>query len=89
MVPVDRGMIIKDENSTLDPSILEWLDEIHRRTRADIFLLDPEDRNEDGSPQANSKEQLKIVIYGDMMTKENAKLHALVMIDRKVRCCCF
>jgi hypothetical protein len=77
-------MIIKSETSSLDPSVLQWLDEIHKRTKADIFLVDPEERNEDGSPQATSKEQLKFIIYGDMLTKENAKIHALVMVDRMV-----
>jgi hypothetical protein len=64
--------------------VIQWLDEIHKRTKADIFLLDSEDRNEDGSLRTDSKEQLKLVIYGDMLTKENAKVHVLVMIDRIV-----
>jgi hypothetical protein len=80
-------MIIKSENSPLDQSVLTWLDEIHKRTKADVFLVDPEELNEDGTPQASSKEQLKVIIYGDLLTKETAKIHVLVMIDRMVRYC--
>jgi hypothetical protein len=58
------------------------LDRIADTTKADIFLLDPEPRNEDGSSKTASKEQLKFVIYGDMLTKENAKVQVLIMIDQ-------
>jgi hypothetical protein len=78
-------MVIKDENSEVDPSILSWLDDIANLTKADIFLVDPAERNEDGGIVANSKEQLKFVIYGDMLTKENAKIRILIMIDQMVR----
>jgi hypothetical protein len=77
-------MIIKSDNSGLDERVVHWLDNIHQRTKADIFLVDPEERNEDGSPQIASKEQLRLMIFGDMLTKENAKIHALVMIDQMV-----
>jgi hypothetical protein len=78
-------MVIKEENGTVDPSILSWLDDIANLTKADIFLVDPAERNDDGGIVANSKEQLKFVIYGDMLTKENAKIRILIMIDQMVR----
>jgi hypothetical protein len=84
-VPIDRSIILNPDDSKLNSSVIQWLDEIHKRTKADIFLLDTEDKNEDGSLRTDSKEQLKLVIYGDMLTKENAKVHVLVMIDRIVR----
>jgi hypothetical protein len=77
-------MIIKSDNLPLDQSVLTWLDEIHKRTKADVFLVDPEELSEDGTPNASSKERLNVVIYGDLLTKENAKIHVLVMIDRTV-----
>ena len=77
-------MVIKDENAAVDPSILSWLDDIANLTKADIFLVDPAERNDDGGVVANSKEQLKFVIYGDMLTKENAKIRILIMIDQMV-----
>jgi hypothetical protein len=83
-VPIDRSIIINADDFKLNPSVIQWLDEIHKRTKADIFLLDSEERNEDGSLRTDSKEQLKLIIYGDMLTKENAKVHVLVMIDRIV-----
>jgi hypothetical protein len=78
-------MVIKGDGSKLDENILKWLDTVAERTKADIFLIDNEERNEDGSPKVSSKEHLKIVIYGDMLTKENAKIHILIMIDQMVR----
>jgi hypothetical protein len=85
-VPVDRTMVIKDEKATLDQSILRWLDDIANVTKADIFLVDPAEKDDDGGIMANSKEQLKFIVYGDMLTKENAKIRILIMIDRMVQC---
>ncbi|KAF2668201.1 hypothetical protein BT63DRAFT_414230 [Microthyrium microscopicum] len=81
-VPVDRGMLFKDEQGDLPERIINVLDQIAKNTKADIFLLDPEERNEDGSSKTASKEPIKLVIYGDMLTKENAKVHFLIMIDQ-------
>jgi hypothetical protein len=78
-------MVIKDENAALDPSFLHWLDDIANVTKADIFLVDPAERSSDGGIVINSKEQLKFIIYGDMLTKENAKIRILIMIDQMVR----
>jgi hypothetical protein len=78
-------MIVKGDGLQLDEQVLAWVDNVAEATKADIFLVDDEERNGDGSSKANSKEQLKFVIYGDMLTKENAKIRILVMVDQMVR----
>jgi hypothetical protein len=83
MVPLDRHMLFKDDESQLSSTVITYLDKIADTTKADIFLLDPE-KTDDGTPDVNSKEQLKLLIFGDMLTKENAKVRILIMIDQMV-----
>jgi hypothetical protein len=77
-------MFFKNDKFEIGETIGNWLTDIHDRTRADIFLVDADERNEDGSPRSDSKEQMKFVIYGDNATKENAKVRILIMIDQLV-----
>lgn len=72
------------ENTQIKPQLSEAFQNIADTTKADIFLIDPVEKQEDGSSQPASKEQLKILIYGDMLTKENAKVRILILIDQMV-----
>lgn len=83
-MPVDRSIIFKGEHRQPNEDVVKWIDEIAERTKADIFLVDNAERDGNGSPKPNSKEQIKFVIYGDMLTKETAKVRILIMIDRMV-----
>ena len=77
-------MVFEGEESTIAKFTISSLDEIAKITKADIFLVDPEEKNEDGTPKTNAKELLKLTVYGDMLTKENAKIRILILIDQIV-----
>lgn len=81
-VPVDRHLLFKNDQGKLPQPMVTRLNKIADTTKADIFLLDPEERNEDGSSKTNTKEQLRFVVYGDMLTNSNAKMQILIMIDQ-------
>lgn len=84
-IPIDRHLIFSPDSPMVDKTKMHHIDDIANRTKADIFLLDPEKKQEDGSFQTASKEPLKVMVYGDMLTKENAKIRILVMIDQIVQ----
>ena len=77
-------MVFEGEESSVAKFIISSLDEIANITKADVFLVDPEEQNDDGTPKTNSKELLKLTVYGDMLTKENAKIRILILIDQIV-----
>jgi hypothetical protein len=83
-IPIDRHMIFDGDRPMIDKNKLNHLDSVANITKADIFLMDTEERNEDGTPKTGSKEPLRLLVYGDMLTKENAKIRILIMIDQIV-----
>lgn len=77
-------MIFEGEQPTISTLTLGSLEEIAHVTTADIFLSDLEDKMEDGTSNTTSKEMLYLTVYGDMLTKENAKIRILILIDQIV-----
>jgi hypothetical protein len=84
IIPIDRNMVFEGEQPIIAKFTLGSLEEIAKITTADIFLSDLEDKNDDGTPNTTSKEMLYLTVYGDMLTKENAKIRVLILIDQIV-----
>jgi hypothetical protein len=74
----------------ISAAFLSALDENANITKADIFLLKPKQIDDaasmNGSIEANGSEKLRLVIFGDMLTHENAKIRSLILIDTMVGC---
>jgi hypothetical protein len=83
-IPIDRNMVFEGEQPIIATFTLGSLEEIANVTTADIFLSDLEDKLDDGTSNATSKERLYLTVYGDMLTKENAKIRVLILIDQIV-----
>jgi len=69
---------------------LTHLDDTANLTKADIFLLKAKPADDaasvnNGSADTTNSEKLRLVIYGDMLTEEHAKIRLLIMIDQLVR----
>lgn len=65
------------------------MDEIADKTKADIFMLEAKARRKDsesasfnGSMENSMDTRLRVHIYGDMESSENAKTRLLIMIDQ-------
>jgi hypothetical protein len=83
-IPIDRHMVFVGEQHVLNENYLNELNRIADTTKADIFLLDPEDKDDESSLKLTTKEPLQMVVYGDMLTKEHAKLRILILVDQMV-----
>jgi hypothetical protein len=78
-----------DGTEGITGAFLTHLDDTASLTKADIFLLKPKPVDDaasinNGSTEAPSSERLRLVIYGDMLTEEHAKIRLLIMIDQLV-----
>jgi hypothetical protein len=83
-----------DGSQGITGPFLTHLDDTANLTKADIFLLKPKPIDDaasinNGSTEAPSSERLRLVIYGDMLTEEHAKIRLLIMIDQLVCAICF
>jgi hypothetical protein len=68
---------------------LTHLDDTAAFTKADIFLLKPKPVDDaasinNGTAEPANSERLRLVVYGDMLTEEHAKIRLLIMIDQLV-----
>ena len=74
-----------DSMQGLSASFLTALDETAKITKADIFLLKPKQIDDaaslNGSIEVTGAEKLRLVIFGDMLTEEHAKIRLLILID--------
>ena len=68
------------------------MDEIARHTKADLFLLEAKSKRKDSDATKFSAQvdksmdtRLRIQVYGDMESSENAKTRLLIMIDQLLR----
>jgi hypothetical protein len=71
---------------------LEHIDEIAGLTFADIFLLEPKTRRKDSDSVSfknaldkSMDNRLRISVYGDMESAENAKTRLLILIDKMLQ----
>jgi hypothetical protein len=71
----------------LSASFLAALDETAKITKADIFLLKPKQIDEAASMTGSidvGMDKFRLVVYGDMLTEEHAKIRLLILIDQMV-----
>ena len=68
------------------------MDEIADMTKADIFLLEPKSKRKDSDSVSfntavdkSMDHRLRIQVYGDMDSSENAKTRLLIMIDKLLK----
>jgi hypothetical protein len=77
-----------DGSTAISAPFLTYLDDTAAVTKADIFLLKAKPLDDaasiNGNPDASNSEKLRLVIYGDMLTEEHAKIRMLIMIDQMV-----
>jgi hypothetical protein len=73
----------------ISATFLAALDETAKITKADIFLLKPKQIDDaaslNGSIEMSGSEKLRLVVFGDMLTEEHAKIRLLILIDTLVR----
>jgi hypothetical protein len=78
-----------DGSYGISAPFLAHLDDTANFTKADIFLLKPKPIDDaaslNGSIEVTSSEKLRLVVFGDMLTEEHAKIRLLIMIDQLVR----
>jgi hypothetical protein len=81
-----------DGSTAISAPFLTYLDDTAAVTKADIFLLKAKPLDDaasiNGNPDASNSEKLRLVIYGDMLTEEHAKIRMLIMIDQMVIIAC-
>lgn len=72
----------------ISSAFLSALDETAKITKADIFLLKAKQIDDaaslNGSIEITGSEKLRLVVFGDMLTAENAKIRLLILIDQMV-----
>lgn len=77
-----------DGSFGISAPFLSHLDDTANITKADIFLLKPKPVDDaasiNGNADVSSSEKLRLVIFGDMLTEEHAKIRLLIMIDQLV-----
>jgi hypothetical protein len=91
MVDIDARMIMDnvDDHASVHNSFLKSLDDIADITKADIFLLLPkqpdiETASFTGSIDTSKGQKLRVAVYGDYETAEDAKTRVLILIDKMV-----
>ncbi|KAI9705390.1 MAG: hypothetical protein M1820_005220 [Bogoriella megaspora] len=86
-VDVDYNLIIKSDTQAVRTDVLDHMNEVALRTKADVFLLHPrptdiESASFNGTLDTINESRLRIAIYGDMESSEHAKTRILIMIDQ-------
>ena len=83
------GTRTSDGQYGISASFLHALEDTAKITKADIFVLKPKQIDDaaslNGSIEITGTEKLRLVIYGDMLTEEHAKIRLLILIDQLVR----
>ncbi|KAF2402013.1 KH domain protein [Trichodelitschia bisporula] len=87
-IDIDEHLVcetLPDGSKGLSPSFLRKLDDIAQVTQADIFVLKPklldDDASINGSITSSNESRLRVVVYGDMLTEEHARIRLLIMVD--------
>lgn len=83
---------LPDGSTVISKAFITYLDDTAKITKADIFLLKAKPLDDaasiNGNSEAANSEKLRLVIYGDMLTEEHAKIRMLIMIDQMVNTAC-
>nr|OQO15765.1 hypothetical protein B0A51_18330 [Rachicladosporium sp. CCFEE 5018] len=88
-IDIEREHIYPKGQEGARADIMAHMDDIANKTKADIFLLEAKARRKDsesasfnGVSETSMDNRLRIQIYGDMESLENAKTRLLIMIDQ-------
>ncbi|KAF2213322.1 hypothetical protein CERZMDRAFT_96981 [Cercospora zeae-maydis SCOH1-5] len=91
-VDIDREIVFPKGQEGARADILEHMDQIADQTKADIFLLESKSKRKDsdsasftGNMEKSMDNRLRIQIYGDSESSENAKTRLLIMIDQMLQ----
>ncbi|KAK3703860.1 hypothetical protein LTR37_014183 [Vermiconidia calcicola] len=86
---IEREIVFPRGQDGAREDILKHMDDIADLTKADIFLLEAKARRKDsdsasfsGTLDKSMDHKLRIQVYGDMESSENAKSRLLIMIDK-------
>lgn len=88
-IDIDRDTVFPRGQEGARADILNHMDDIADKTKADIFMLESKARRKDseaaslnGALEKSMDKRLQIHVYGDMESSENAKTRLLIMIDQ-------
>ncbi|EME47757.1 hypothetical protein DOTSEDRAFT_69640 [Dothistroma septosporum NZE10] len=88
-IDIDREIVFPKGQEGARADILNHMDEIADQTKADIFLLESKAKRKDsdsasfsGGMEKSMDNRLRIHVYGDNESSENAKTRLLIMIDQ-------
>ncbi|SMR59186.1 unnamed protein product [Zymoseptoria tritici ST99CH_1E4] len=88
-VDIDREIVFPKGQEGARADILNHMDDIADQTKADIFLLESKAKRKDsdsvsftGGMEKSMDHRLRLHVYGDNESSENAKTRLLIMIDQ-------
>ncbi|KAF2771979.1 hypothetical protein EJ03DRAFT_12297 [Teratosphaeria nubilosa] len=88
-IDIDRSIVFPPGQEGARADILNHMDDIADKTKADIFLLEAKSRRKDSESasfksgmEKSMDKRLQIHVYGDLESSENAKTRLLIMIDQ-------
>lgn len=88
-IDIDRDIVFPKGQDGARADILGHMDEIANQTKADVFLLESKARRKDsdsvsftGNTEKSMDHRLRMLVYGDTESAENAKTRLLIMIDQ-------
>lgn len=88
-IDIDRAIVFPEGHDGARTDVLNHMDDIADKTKADIFLLEAKAKRKDsdqasfnGVLEKSMDKRLQIQVYGDMESSENAKTRLLIMIDQ-------
>ncbi|KAK0347916.1 hypothetical protein LTR59_009296 [Friedmanniomyces endolithicus] len=89
IIDIDREIVFPKGQEGARVDILNHVDDIADKTKADIFLLEAKSRRKDSESasfntalEKSMDKRLQIHVHGDMESSENAKTRLLIMIDQ-------
>ncbi|KAK3112924.1 hypothetical protein LTR53_010294 [Teratosphaeriaceae sp. CCFEE 6253] len=89
IIDIDREIVFPPGQDGARRDILDHMEDIADKTKADIFLLEAKSRRKDSESasfnaalEKSMDKRLQIHVYGDMESSENAKTRLLIMIDQ-------
>ncbi|EMC96659.1 hypothetical protein BAUCODRAFT_69566 [Baudoinia panamericana UAMH 10762] len=88
-IDIDRDTVFPPGHDGARADILNHMDDIADKTKADIFMLEAKSRRKDSESasfnaamEKSMDKRLQIHVYGDLESSENAKTRLLIMIDQ-------
>ncbi|KAK4506018.1 hypothetical protein PRZ48_003983 [Zasmidium cellare] len=88
-IDIDREIVFPKGQDGARTDILNHMDEIADQTKADIFLLESKAKRKDSDSMSSFRgmeksmdNRLRVHIFGDAESSENAKTRLLIMIDQ-------